>query len=78
MTFTKKERNQLRVKYNKKVKKDHHVSLLGQQGFDLWWNHHRQIGNDKGAHYEGAPCFTYAEIPAYLTKSGHAEILELA
>jgi len=75
--MTKKQLNKTRAKYNRLVKDHYQIPPTLLTLFSDWFHTNCEYGEDQGANHEGAPFFTYAEIPRHQTRSGHAEILEL-
>jgi len=78
MNIGKKKMIDLRERHNRLVKDDYKVGSKAQVFFNNWFVENCTIGEDHGADYEGAPFFTYIELTSDETKSGHAEILEVA
>jgi len=70
--------NKLRIEHNRIVKKEYRVNPANQFRFDEWFLNNCEYGEDQGAKHEGAPFFTYTEIPSHQTKSGNPYILEVA
>jgi len=72
-----KQLRHARVKHNWLVKDHYQIPPMKQSEFNDWFKANCELGEDGYISYEGAPCFTFVEIPSYQTRSGHAEILEL-